>query len=88
MDWLKEWGIHELATKGVGLLASVVASHLLTLTTTPEYAHFWSQWGLSAPTVINKTVFEAKLTAVLAFLWIAIDHFFWKIANKPKNPQS
>ena len=67
-----------MASKGIGMLSSVLASHVAVLMATPDYAHFWSTWSLTAPTIINKAAFEEKLTSVLAAVWLIVDHFLWK----------
>lgn len=61
-----------------------MASKLAVLTTTPEYAHFWSSWSLTAPTIIDKGAFEAKLAATLGIVWLVVDHAAWKFFENQK----
>ena len=77
-NWWQQWEVSHLASKGVGMLSSVLASHMAVLMATPDYAHFWATWSLTAPTIINKAAFEEKLTSVLAAGWLIVDHFLWK----------
>lgn len=83
-SWFQDWEVSHLASKAVGMLGSVVASHLAVITTTPEYAHFWASWYMTAPTITNKTGFEEKLTAMFATAWLAGDHFLWKFIENQK----
>lgn len=82
--WFQDWEVSHLASKGVGLLSSVVASHAAVLMTTPEYAHFWASWSLTAPQIINHAAFEEKMTSVLGVAWLFIDHFLWKFSENQK----
>jgi hypothetical protein len=75
--WMN-WELSHLATKAVGIFSSLIASKLAVLTTTPDYAHFWASWSLSAPTIIDKGVFEAKLSTTIGIAYLGIDHFIWK----------
>lgn len=77
-NWWQDWEVSHLASKAVGIGSSYMASKFAVLTTTPQYAHFWAGWSLTAPTIINKDAFTAKLAATLSVMWLAIDHFGWK----------
>jgi hypothetical protein len=76
--WWQNWEVSHLASKGVGMLSSVLASHMAVLMATPDYANFWASFSLTAPQIIDKAAFEAKLTSLLAAGWLIIDHFLWK----------
>lgn len=78
-NWLQDWEVSHLASKAMGIGSSYVASKFAVLTTTPEYAHFWSSWSLTAPKITNQDAFTAKLAATLSVMWLAIDHFGWKL---------
>ena len=80
-NWLHDWEVSHLASKAVGLCSSVVASHVGILMTTPDYAHFWASWSLTAPQIINKAAFEEKMTSVLGVAWLFVDHFLWKFSE-------
>lgn len=80
-NWWTNWEVSHLATKGVGIFSSYLASKLAVLTTTPEYSHFWASWSLTAPSIIDKGAFEAKLSTMLGIGWLALDHFFWKFTE-------
>lgn len=80
-NWWQNWEVSHLASKAVGIFSSFLASKLAVLTTTPEYTHFWASWSLSAPTIIDKGAFEAKLATTLGILWLALDHFIWKFTE-------
>lgn len=82
--WLSDWEVSHLATKAVGIFSSFIASKMAVLTTTPEYAHFWSSWSLTAPSIIDKGAFEAKLATTLGIAWLAIDHFVWKFVENQR----
>lgn len=77
-EFFKDWEVSHLASKGLGLLSSVIASHATVIMTTPEYAHFWASWSLTAPQIINKAAFEEKMTSVLGVAFLFLDHFAWK----------
>ena len=83
-DWWNNWEVSHLASKAVGIFSSFIASKLAVLTTTPEYAHFWASWSLSAPSIIDKGAFEAKLATTLGIAWLALDHFIWKFSENQK----
>ena len=82
--WFQDWEVSHLASKAVGIFSSFIASKFAVLTTTPEYAHFWASWSLSAPTIINKGEFEAKLATTIGIVWLAFDHFVWKFIENQK----
>jgi|SRR5665213_491976 len=77
-NWWTSWEVSHLATKALGIFSSFIASKLAVLTTTPEYNHFWAGWSLSAPTIIDKGAFEAKLATTIGIVYLGIDHFIWK----------
>ncbi len=79
-----DWEVSHLASKAVGVFSSFMASKLAVLTTTPEYQHFWSEWSMTAPTIIDKGIFEAKLATTIGIIWLAIDHFMWKFIENQK----
>lgn len=83
-SWFQDWEVSHLATKAVGILSSFIASKVAVITTLPEYTHFWSSWYLTAPTIIDKGGFEAKLGTTLGIIWLAIDHFVWKFIENQK----
>jgi hypothetical protein len=83
-SWWQDWEVSHLATKAFGIFSSFIASKLAILTTTPEYAHFWASWSLSAPTIIDKGTFEAKLATTLGIAWLSFDHFVWKFIENQK----
>lgn len=83
-QWMSDWEVSHLASKAVGIFSSFIASKLAVLTTTPDYAHFWASWSLSAPTIIDKGAFEAKLATTIGIGWLAIDHFIWKFIENQK----
>lgn len=76
--WLNNWEVSHLASKAVGIFSSFIAAKFAVLTTTPAYTHFWASWYLTAPTIIDKDGFVAKITTTLGIAWLAIDHFIWK----------
>lgn len=82
--WFQDWEVSHLASKAVGIFSSFIASKFAVLTTTPEYAHFWASWSLSAPSIIDKGAFEAKLATTIGIAWLAIDHFVWKFIENQK----
>lgn len=82
--WFKDWEVSHLASKGVGIFSSYMASKLAVLTTTPGYTHFWSSWSLTAPTITNQDAFTAKLATTLGICWLAVDHFMWKFIENQK----
>jgi len=82
--WLRDWEVSHLASKAVGIFSSYIASKLAILTTTPQYAHFWDSWSMTAPTIKNQDAFTAKLAATLSIAWLAIDHFMWKFWENQK----
>jgi len=83
-QWLQDWEVSHFATKAVGIFSSFIASKLVIITTTPEYAHFWASWSLTAPSIVDKGVFEAKLSTTLGIAWLAMDHFVWKFVENQK----
>lgn len=83
-NWWRDWEVSHLASKAVGIFSSFMASKLAVLTTTPEYAHFWASWSLSAPTIIDKGAFTAKLSTILGIIWLALDHAGWKFWENQK----
>lgn len=77
-NWWTNWEVSHLATKAVGIFSSFLASKLAVLTTTPEYSHFWASWSLTAPSIIDKGVFEAKLATTIGIVYLVVDHAVWK----------
>lgn len=82
--WFQDWEVSHLASKAVGIFSSFIASKLAVITTTPEYAHFWASWSLSAPSIIDKGAFEAKLATTISIAYLAMDHFVWKFIENQK----
>jgi len=83
-SWFQDWEVSHLGSKVLGIGSSWMASKLAVLTTTSDYAHFWASWSLTAPTIIDKGAFEAKITTTLGMLWLMIDHFGWKFLENQK----
>lgn len=84
-QWLKDIEAGKLLAKLGGIGGSFVASHLVALTTTPDYAHFWAKLYLTAPTITDIPAFEKLIGTSFALAWIAGEHFFQRITETPKN---
>lgn len=83
-NWWQNWEVSHLASKAVGIFSSFMASKFVVLTTTEQYAHFWASWSLTAPQIIDKGAFVAKLSTTISIAWLAIDHFLWKFTENQK----
>ena len=83
-NWWQSWEVSHLASKAVGIFSSFLASKLAVLTTTPDYAHFWASWSLTAPSIVDKGAFEAKLATTIGIAWIFFDHAIWKFVENQK----
>jgi hypothetical protein len=77
MWWfIKRYDLHRLAAKLGGVGGSFVASHLVWLTTTSDYANMWHKIFMTPPTITDIPAFERMVTAWFALLWIAGEHFY------------
>jgi hypothetical protein len=85
-SFIEEWGLKRFASKGVGFVAAIITSHVVTLLTDPKFQGFWTGWGLTAPQIINKALFQTKLSLTLGMAWIMIDHFISRwLDHKPST---
>jgi hypothetical protein len=84
---LDRYDLGKLLTKLGGVGGSFVASHLVALTTTPDYANFWSKLYLTAPTITNVPAFEKMVGTYFALIWIGLEHFYWRVQGTPTQHQ-
>jgi len=59
---------------GVG--GSFVASHLVTLTTTPAYANWWAKIYLTAPQITDVPKFEEMVGIYFGMGWLILEHLY------------
>jgi hypothetical protein len=88
-SWIKQNDIHRLLAKVGGVGGSFVASHLVWLTTTPDYASFWAKMFMTAPIITNVPAFENRVSFWFALAWISLEHFYqrFNVIQKPAvNP--
>jgi hypothetical protein len=85
LDWIKQNDIHRLFAKLGGVGGSFVASHLVWLTTTPDYASFWKKLYMTAPTITDIPAFERMVAFYFALGWIGIEHFWQRFTVTPQT---
>lgn len=83
--YLKRFDAGKLLTKLGGVGGSFVASHLVALTTTPQYAHFWNKLYLTAPTITDIPSFEKMVGTYFALGWLVLEHFYQRV-GEPNVP--
>jgi hypothetical protein len=78
MIWwfIKRYDLHRLAAKLGGVGGSFVASHLVWLTTTTDYANAWHKIYMNPPTITDIPAFERMVSFYFALGWLALEHFW------------
>ena len=82
LAWMETWGLQRYGTKVIGIVAAVITSHAVTILGDPKFADFWKSWGLSPLQIVNKTVFQSKLTVTLTLLWITAEHIWQRVQEQ------
>lgn len=84
--FLKRFDMGKLLTKLGGVGGSFVASHLVTLTTTPAYANWWAKIYMTAPQITNIPAFEEMVGIYFGMAWLIVEHMYQRWNNPAVNP--
>jgi hypothetical protein len=85
MMLVRRYDLTKLVRKLGGVGGSFVASHFVWLTTTPDYAHFWSRLYMTAPTITDVQAFEKMVSAWFALSYLVIEHAYSRFEITPQE---
>lgn len=85
--YLKRFDMGKLLTKLGGVGGSFVASHLVALTMTDDYAHFWAKLYMTAPKIMDVPAFEKMVGIYFGMVWIVLEHFYQRWEAPPAAPK-
>lgn len=86
MWFLKRYDIGKLLAKIGGSGGVFLGTHLVTLTTTPQYASWWAKIYMTPPQITNVPAFEKMVTFYFLVGWLALEHFYQRMEAPSATP--